>query len=81
MRFIRHGISTHHFSYLFSGCPIGYLILLPTEVVFLKPITILLPAEVELCSLSDKRQPENIRSSMYVYLSDEPHYAASSKKY
>ena len=34
---------------IFSGILIGYIILLPPEAVFSKPITMLLPEEVVLC--------------------------------
>ena len=50
MRFII--IQGYHFSYSLAFCMIGFIILLPSEVVFLQPITILLPPEVVLCSLS-----------------------------
>ena len=51
MRFIRR------ITFLvFSGILIGCIILLPPEIVFLLPITILLPAEEVLCNLSDYRR-------------------------
>ena len=38
---------------VFSGILIGYIILFPPKIVFLKPITMLLPAEEVLRNLSD----------------------------
>ena len=61
MNEVHQNVWIHIALIIFFGCLIGYIILLPAEVVLWLDIKILLPAEV-LCSQSPIRIPENMRS-------------------